>query len=497
MRVRYQIGGSRPTVAPALTQGSVVGVPRKRGAVRDTATTRGERPGAPVVRRRAGRAGRLPALGATAALLVAAAGCASLDPVSSKAWRIDPVLSVQHSAIAAQGHYAVGRYLDGMRAWDKAAAAYQRAVAADPRHAEAHNGLGVALARLGRHEEAERALRRAVEIEPQRAHLRSNLGFMMLKSGRLSEALAELKAAVTIDPDDATALGNLREAVAQRERVRIGEDLAAQAKPTAELASKAPVRAVVAQDVSPEQAPEGRAEQREGQVISVPAPITTASVAAPMVDRVSVPAPLGSIPAQASQQVGVFDQPTVPAWPRAGESAISSFAAMASAAPASSRESRNQRAWPSQPAGPAVAMPVRLSALSMPVALVAPPTGNLGQVQWSTSVQLEVSNGNGARGMAAKLGKWLSQQGVRTSRLTNSRPFAQEHTTVEYRSGQEAAAWQVVHALPLATQAGPVLRHGLNADVRVILGLDWRAACIEPDACASAKTTVAVAGPAR
>jgi tetratricopeptide (TPR) repeat protein len=478
MRVQYRIGCGSPVIAPPVAD---------------------KRPAVAARQPRARSHRRAPALSLMAALLLSAAGCASLDPAGSKAWRIDPVLDVRHSAIAAHGYYAVGRYQDGMRAWDKAAAAYQLAVEADPRHAEAHNGLGVALARLGRHEEAESALRQAVGIEPRRAHMRSNLGFMMLQAGRVSEALAELKAAVRLDPDDATARGNLREAVARREGMQTGESHATAAQPVPPAAAMAPAGnpppavAVAPPPVSGQGAPALAAG-----AITVPAPIITASVAAPLPRTVSVPAPLAAAASiQGAGSIGIFDQPTVAAWPRADDAATGSFEDMARARPADTAASLDRRFPSAPPAGPATAMPVRLAAFSMPVALPPPIAATPDPAAPGAKFRLELSNGNGVSGMAARLGKWLAHEGLPTSRLTNLRPFAQEQTLVEYRTGHEAAAWRVMQALPLEIRSNPVLHEGLTSDVRVVLGSDWRHGCIAREGCSSARTIIAARSEAR
>lgn len=112
---------------------------------------------------------------------------------------------------------------------------------------------------------------------------------------------------------------------------------------------------------------------------------------------------------------------------------------------------------------PAVAIPIT-SSLDKPV----------------RTATLEVSNGNGVPGMAARVGHWLEQKGMPTERLSNQQPFTQRLTVVQYRVGHEQAARQVAESLPANAMAEPRPTPGLRSDVRVILGRDWvqTAACL-------------------
>ena len=115
----------------------------------------GSCPPAPVARNKLARKsphGALLHRGAvTVAALLALAGCAtSVEPGGALAWKVEPLMLVKHGAQSSAAYYALGRYHDGSQAWDKAADAYRKAIAADARNVEAYNALGVALARSHR-----------------------------------------------------------------------------------------------------------------------------------------------------------------------------------------------------------------------------------------------------------------------------------------------------------------------------------------------------------
>ena len=65
---------------------------------------------------------------------------------------------------------------------------YQRAVAAGPDNAEAHNNLGGVLVALGEIDEAIRLLQRALELRPVYAEAHFNLARAFAAAGRRDEA---------------------------------------------------------------------------------------------------------------------------------------------------------------------------------------------------------------------------------------------------------------------------------------------------------------------
>jgi tetratricopeptide (TPR) repeat protein len=338
------------------------------------------------------------------AVLAGLAGCAaSAGHKQTFAWKVEPVLDVQHGAQSSGAYYALGRYHDGSQTWDKAIDAYCKAVAADASNVEARNALGVALARAHRFEDAEATLRKAVGIDPNSAHVRSNLGFVLLLAGRPQEAVSELKTALTLDRDNVTARANLRDALAQSELRQAG---------------------------------------------------STAEAAAPPTSRVGAPVPLVAAAVPVPADLRVIDRPAAPALPDASVAAADLIVPR------------------SLPASQAVSVNAR--------------------------VRLELSNGNGIKGAAARLQRWLTAEGLPAERLSNHQPYTQQLTVIQYRDGQEQAARRVAESMPAAakTDSGPT--RGLRSDVRVVLGRDWvkAAACLGNDSCrAGGATTVATATP--
>ena len=103
----------------------------------------------------------------------------------------------------AEAQAAAGRPAD-------AAATLGAALAQDPlAHAGAWNDLGFARLQLGEIDAALPPLRRAVALDPRLAQARVNLAAALLTAGDLGAADAQLGAALRTEPDNPGALGNL------------------------------------------------------------------------------------------------------------------------------------------------------------------------------------------------------------------------------------------------------------------------------------------------
>lgn len=424
---------------------------------------------------RAGRARRGLARSAIAsAILAVAAGCASLEPNVAKAWKIEPVLNVAHALQSSQAYYTMGRYHDGSQAWDKSVDAYRKAIAVDAQNIEAYNALGVALARSGRLADAETTLRQAVALDPARAHLQSNLGYVLLLAGKPADAVGVLRAAVRQDVNNAAAQANLRDAVAQANAVQ-----GATPEPTAQpVVADAAAPGNAKADVLPAASPVPQDTRLAALEVSVPMPITTVMVPAPVAGAISVASPLqvASVPAPLTDMAQTSPTPAENAAQVAAVRVIRVISQPTMGSLESTGEVANR---------PLVRQTlVRHVEPELPVVLAQ-----------EQAIRLEVSNGNGVTGMAARVGKWLGEQGIKTATLTNLRPYVQQTTTVQYRSGQEEAAQRVARSLPAPAEAAPAPTRGLRSDVRVVLGRDWvtAGACTDAAACRPESAVVALA----
>ena len=86
-------------------------------------------------------------------------------------------------------------------------------------------------------------------------------------------------------------------------------------------------------------------------------------------------------------------------------------------------------------------------------------------------VRLEISNGNGVTGMAARMARSLDVDGVKTVRLSNVRPFMVPLSRIEYQPQQQLLAQALSQKLGM-----PLKEHNERttrfADMRIVLGRD-------------------------
>lgn len=113
----------------------------------------------------------------------------------------------------AEAQYRLGNRLWQEGAPDEALAAFARAVALVPDHADARTNFGNALIAAGQAEAAVEQLRAAVALQPDHAPALYNLGNALLASGRAEEAVASFRAALARDASHVGAHNNLGNAL--------------------------------------------------------------------------------------------------------------------------------------------------------------------------------------------------------------------------------------------------------------------------------------------
>ena len=99
------------------------------------------------------------------------------------------------------GFNRLGGLYFGSSRYEKAAAAFRRAIVLNPDVARVHFNLGAVLLRMGRFEEARTALDESIRISPV-AYAYSNLGTAHYLLGRFPEAAASFQRAVDLAPKD-------------------------------------------------------------------------------------------------------------------------------------------------------------------------------------------------------------------------------------------------------------------------------------------------------
>jgi tetratricopeptide (TPR) repeat protein len=95
--------------------------------------------------------------------------------------------------------------------------------------------------------------------------------------------------------------------------------------------------------------------------------------------------------------------------------------------------------------------------------------------------KLEVSNGNGSKGLAKRVARLLEERGVRTGRITNHTTFLQARTEIQYRKGFLTEASSLREFLPTDTRTIPSSSLRNDIQVRVLLGRDARSETALPE----------------
>ena len=125
---------------------------------------------------------------------------------------------------SADAHMSLGVALNGLRRHDAACASYRQALALRPNHAVTLSNLGNASVALELHEEALKSYEKALALNPDLAEAHNGRGWALCRERNYDEAIASLNRALSIKPDYAAAFAN--RAIALRELQRFDEALA-------------------------------------------------------------------------------------------------------------------------------------------------------------------------------------------------------------------------------------------------------------------------------
>ncbi len=120
----------------------------------------------------------------------------------------------------AQAHATLISLYGRLERWEEVEQHYRAALALSPGLAEVHYDYGVALAQRGRSAEAAEAFRKTLEINPYHARAHNNLGALLLEERRFEDAAAEFRAATANDPGFRLARFNLGRVLVAQGRLR-------------------------------------------------------------------------------------------------------------------------------------------------------------------------------------------------------------------------------------------------------------------------------------
>ncbi len=335
-------------------------------------------------------------------------GCALYQVRDKQALSIKPVMDVKHSDGGSEAMYWLGRYHQGKVNYGEAIAAYEKTLAANPDHVEAHNRLAVSYSLTGQHELALEHFRKAIELSPVATHLHNNLGYAHLMRGEEGDAATAFEAALQLDPENRQARDSLG---AVYEKMGL-HDKAAVLTP-----------------------------RRSQPAIAPDAMSMSTAGTAPVRGNSSATIPLNTITVVEEQSMQQdTDTRLVQIAPHIFEFRMAE-------------------------ADRTVAI---LTDKNIPEIIARRNSSKVG----SQDVRIEVSNGNGMAGMARQVSAFLQQSGFAKARLTDRPPFQQVQTEIHYRPGNYVLAGRISQMMPKQAKLLESSSLRSDIQVRVLLGKD-------------------------
>lgn len=286
----------------------------------------------------------------------------------------------------------------------------RKALREKPQAVETLNALGVAYDHLGQFDVARGYYERALALDPAAAQTLNNLGRSALRQGHIESALAWLERAERLAPDSPEVAANLADAR------RHAEAALAAAPPVAPAASAPPSNGWI----------ERTDRLRQTLVTTAPPPVVKTLAALDLPPQV----------------VHVASAPDLSAPPQRDDNGDGDGNGDGATPRQALREEAPEEHIPTNALANAAPAPVRL----------------------------EIANGAGRRGMAARMRAHLAKAGAPRARLTNADRFAYATSAIFYRPEFADSAAAFSRSLPV--QVALIADDSQRSDVKLRLGGD-------------------------
>ena len=130
------------------------------------------------------------------------------------------VLEAKSPITAATAHLRIGNVYLTQKQYERAIAAYQRAVTLNPEYAEAYNHLGEALGQSRQYSRALQAFNQAVAIDPKLLRARYNIGITYDRLGNFKYSEFVFRTLIRDHPDYDPAYDGLAVALSKSGRAK-------------------------------------------------------------------------------------------------------------------------------------------------------------------------------------------------------------------------------------------------------------------------------------
>jgi len=372
-------------------------------------------------------------------------GCATPPP--SRPLAVQPVVRGEMPGNQAASWNRLARFHHERGHMALALGAYAQSLALDANQLDARNAVAVIEAQQGNLESARKALVALVNDYPGEAQPHTNLGYVQYLMGDYAGSAQTLRRAMALGAGP-KAFQNLQLAEAAMGKAPgAGPQQLAAAPAAAVPFAAAPAAVAPSVVAAPAAAP------------SVVAPsVVAADVAKPDTALLAEaePAPAAaSAPRKEPQQLSVLPSPS--AREIAGRMELIKIAG-------------NVYELKARVAAEPAAAPVIPAAPNIAAVAPKPAVQAVAQADKVRMARLEVSNGNGVTGMARRFRGLLGQMGIPVERLSNSKPYNQVTTIIQYSPGFEKQAASLQKALQGKAQLAS--KQLTASDVRLVLGKD-------------------------
>ncbi len=396
---------------------------------------------------------------------------------------------IDASPVDAESHYAMGCHFQKQKKHVWAIEEFQAAIQENPAYVEAYNRLGVSCDLMGDFEQALAAYAAALRINPDLEYVHNNLGYSYLLQGKFDLAVASFQKAISLNPEKVRYRNNLASAYAKsgQEDAAIATFKAGSDDAKANLTmariyyrdgeyQKAEAYFAKANRLKPNDdhtqkglaAATNLAEIRNSRdTIHQEARQETVVEASTIVSNrydedgfYTIPA----VPVQAFGSDEIVAVDITPSNPVTENSAVDQpylISALTPAVNASTEKEVVKEQLEATMSNLMDEMEVRdlLGDHSKPVS--------------SKRLKIEVSNGNGVRRMAKKVGHYLNDRGFTLMYLSNADQFNYGKSCITYTRGNLDEAYRMSQAIPglQSLEEVAAIREG-NADISILLGKD-------------------------
>jgi tetratricopeptide (TPR) repeat protein len=376
-------------------------------------------------------------------------------------------------------HYLLGRYYQDQGEHGKAIEEFQKAALIDPEYAPAYGSMGVSYDQLQDYPRAISAYKTALRLNPRLGDLHNNLGYSFLLQSNADAAIPAFKEAIALNGREARFHNNLGLAYALKGQLDLAmaefQQGGSEAKAHFNIAqfyyrqglySVAKLHYSLALRLDPSFTHARVAWDAVTSLAGIfqPEPVKIESKRGAEVSSKEGPIKLPMPPPPRVRNIQDA-QPTIDHREANGTSDSPS-----SNSQSPFGETRNS---PEEMAGIRPSIPASKTDAGSPGVFVATNSPGKGKTSPPVNVGIEISNGNGADGLARRVGRQLQEKGLSVKRFTNADHFHHPHTKIYYRDGFYDAAYRVAGELPAFREIQRKEKWDWpNIHVKVLIGKD-------------------------